>query len=91
MTSTSRRNMNIEAAIYQPNNRISIDRRGSPTRGLVSILRYIYIYIYIYIFIYIYIYMSLSRYIFNYALISFFHRRAVCPVRTTREPGRRPG
>ena len=43
MTSTSRRNMNIEAAIYQPNNWISIDRRGSPTRGLVSILRYIYI------------------------------------------------
>ena len=47
MTSTSRRNMNIESAIYQPNNWISIDRRGFPTRGLVSILRYIYIHIYI--------------------------------------------
>ena len=77
MTSTSKRNMNIEAAIYQPTNWISIDRRGSPTRGLVSILRYIYIYIY----------MSRSRYIFIYSLISFFHRRAVCPVRTTRKPG----
>jgi len=85
MTSTSRQNMNIEAAIYQLN---QLNKYRSPgvshARTSVNTARYIYTYIY----------MSLSRYIFIYVLIvyvliSFFHShsRAVCPVRTTRKPG----